>query len=87
MNKRKTVFRLVVTVIGIVAMIDRIRLHNKLIDLEERGRDISRCHHDFCIMQGKYNRSIEEEITGLQEEIGSVYEHMEKLSKIFEKGR
>lgn len=87
MNRRKTAFRIAVMIASVVAVIDRIRAYNKVIDLEERTTDIGRSHHNFCIMQEKYNRRTNEEITGLQEEIGSVYEHMEELSKIFEKGR
>ncbi|HHQ5518486.1 TPA: conjugal transfer protein [Clostridioides difficile] len=68
-------------------MIDRIRLHSKVNDLEERKKDIGRCHNDFCLMQERFNRSIDEQITSIQEEIGSVYEHIEELSKGKEDGR
>lgn len=51
MNKRKTVFTAVVMVAGIMAVIDRIRLHNKAAELEERTQDIGRCHNDFYLMQ------------------------------------
>lgn len=87
MSKRKTAIQIMMTIAGTLAVMDRIRLHKKVLDLEERSKDISRFHHDFCFRQEKYNRRINEEITGLQEEIGSVYEHMEELTKIFEKGR
>ena len=86
MNKRKTVF-IVVIGAGIMAVIDRIRLHRKVNDLEERTKDIGRCHNDFCLMQERFNRSIDEQITSIQEEIGSVYEHIEELSKGKEDGR
>ena len=36
MNKRKTVFTTVVIGAGIMAIIDRIRLHNKVEELEEK---------------------------------------------------
>ncbi len=87
MNKRKTVFIAVVFGTGILAVIDRIRLHSKVNDLEERTKDIGRCHNDFCLMQERYNRSTDEQITSIQEEIGSVYEHLEELSKVKEDGR
>ena len=87
MNKRKTVFIAVVVGIGIMAVIDRIRLHNKVDDLEEKTKDIGRCHNDFCLMQERYNRSTDEQIASIQEEIGSVYEHIEELSKEKEDGR
>ena len=87
MNKRKTVFTTVVIGVGIMAVIDRIRLHNKVDELEERIEDIGRCHNDFCLMQERYNRSTDEQIASIQEEIGSVYEHIEELSKGKEDGR
>lgn len=86
MNKRKTVF-IVIIGAGIMAVMDRIRLHSKVEDLEERIKDIGRCHNDFCLMQERYNRSTDEQITSIQEEIGSVYEHIEELSKVKEGGR
>ena len=87
MNKRKIVFIAVVIGTGIMAVMDRIRLHSKVNDLEERTKDIGRCHNDFCLMQERYNRSTNEQIASIQEEIGSVYEHIEELSKGKEDGR
>ena len=86
MNKRKTVF-IVIIGAGIMAVMDRIRLHSKVEDLEERIKDIGRCHNDFCLMQERYNRSTDEQIASIQEEIGFVYEHIEELSKDKEDGR
>lgn len=87
MNKRKTVLIAVAVGTGILAVMDRIRLHSKVNDLEERTKDIGRCHNDFCLMQERYNRSTNEQIASIQEEIGSVYEHIEELSKGKEDGR
>lgn len=87
MNKRKTVFTAVVIGAGVMAVIDRIRLHNKVDELEERTKDIGRCHNDFCLMQERYNRGTNEQIESIQEEIGSVYEHIEAFSKDKEDGR
>ncbi len=87
MNKRKTVFAAVVREAGVIAVIDRIRLFSKVNDLEERTKDIDRYHNDFCLMQERYNRSTDEQIESIQEEIGSVYEHLEELSKEKEDGR
>ncbi len=87
MIKRKTVFTAVVIGAGVIAVIDRIKLFSKINDLEERTKDIGRCHNDFCLMQERYNRSTDEQITSIQEEIGSVYEHIEELSKGKEDGR
>lgn len=87
MNKRKTVFTAVVMVAGIMAVIDRIRLHNKAAELEERTQDIGRCHNDFCLMQQRYNKNTDEQLAIIRDEIGSVYEHFEELSKDKEDGR
>lgn len=87
MDKRKTVFTTVVIGAGIMAIIDRIRLHNKVEELKEKTEDIGRCHNDFCLMQERYNKSMNEQIESIQEEIGSVYEHFEELSKSKEDGR
>lgn len=87
MNKRKTVFTAVVIGAGIMAVIDRIRLHNKVEELEERTQDIGRCHNDFCLMQQRYNKNTDEQLAIIQDEIGSVYEHLEELSKDKEDGR
>ncbi|MGM5693823.1 conjugal transfer protein [Streptococcus suis] len=87
MNKRKTVFTAVVIGAGIMAVIDRIRLHNKVDELEERTDDIGRCHNDFCLMQQRYNKNTDEQLAIIQDEIGSVYEHLEELSKSKEDGR
>ena len=87
MDKRKTIFTAVVIGAGIMAIIDRIRLHNKVKELEERTDDIGRCHNDFYLMQQRYNKNIDEQLATIQEEIGSVYEHMAELSKEKENGR
>ncbi|HES5143058.1 TPA: conjugal transfer protein [Streptococcus pyogenes] len=84
MIKRKTVFTAVVIGAGVIAVIDRIKLFSKTNDLEERTKDIGRCHNDFCILQERYNKNTDKQIESIQEEIGSVYEHMAELSK--EKG-
>ncbi|MDK8340177.1 MAG: conjugal transfer protein [Peptoniphilus harei] len=87
MDKRKTVFTTVVIGVGVIAVIARIKLFSKVNDLEERTKDIGRCHNDFCLMQERYNRSTNEQIASIQEEIGFVYEHIEELSKDKEDGR
>lgn len=87
MIKRKTVFTAVVIGAGVIAVIDRIRLFSKINDLEEKTKDIGRCHNDFCILQGRYNKNTDKQIESIQEEIGSVYEHIAELSKDKEDGR
>lgn len=87
MDKRKTVFTTVVIGAGIMAIIDRIRLHNKVEELKEKTEDIGRCHNDFYLMQQRYNKNTDEQLATIQEEIGSVYEHFKELSKGKEDGR
>lgn len=87
MDKRKTLLIAVVIGAGIMTIIDRIRLHNKVKELEERTEDIGRCHNDFYLMQQRYNKNTDEQLATIQEEIGSVYEHFEELSKDKEDGR
>ncbi|KLL70933.1 hypothetical protein [Streptococcus agalactiae] len=87
MNKRKTVFAAVVIGVGVIAVIDRIRFFSKVNDLEEKTKDIGRCHNDFCILQERYNKNTDKQIESIQEEIGSVYEHIAELSKEKEDGR
>ena len=87
MIKRKTVFTAVVIGVGVIAVIDRIRLFSKVNDFEEKTKDIGRCHNDFCILQGRYNKNTDKQIESIQEEIGSVYEHIAELSKEKEDGR
>ena len=87
MNKRKIVLIAVAVGTGIMAVMDRIRLHSKVNGLEERTEDIGRCHNDFCLMQQRYNKNTDEQLATIQEEIGSVYEHFEELSKGKEDGR
>lgn len=87
MIKRKTVFAAVVIGVGVIAVIDGIRFFSKVNDLEEKTKDIGRCHNDFCILQERYNKNTDKQIESIQEEIGSVYEHMAELSKEKEDGR
>ena len=87
MDKRKTLLIAVVIGAGIMTIIDRIRLHNKVKELEERTDDIGRCHNDFYLMQQRYNKNTDEQLAIIQDEIGSVYEHFEELSKDKEDGR
>ena len=70
-----------------MAIIDRFRLHNKEEELEEKTEDIGRCHNDFLPMQQRYNKNTDEQLAIIQDEIGSVYEHFEELSKDKEDGR
>ena len=83
----KSVLTAVVIGAGVIAVIDRIKLFSKINDLEERTKDIGRCHNDFCILQERYNKNTDKQIESIQEEIGSVYEHMAELSKGKEDGR
>ena len=87
MKKRKTIWKAALLVTGIAILVDRIRVHKKMKELNERITEVGHCHNDFCLMQGRINQSTEEQLASIQEEIGSVYEHMEELSKEKEDGR
>ena len=87
MKKRKTIWKAALLVTGIAFVMDRIRVHKKMKELNKRITKVGHCHNDFCLMQGRINQSTEEQLAIIQEEIGSVYEHMEQLSKEKEYGR
>ena len=87
MKKRKTIWKVALLVTGIAILVDRIRVHKKMKELNKRITKVGHCHNDFCLMQGRVNQSTEEQLASIQEEIGSVYEHMEELSKEKEDGR
>ena len=87
MKKRKTIWKAALLVTGIAFVMDRIRVHKKMKELNKRITKVGYCHNDFCLMQGRINQSTEEQLAIIQEEIGSVYEHMEELSKEKEDGR
>ena len=87
MKKRKTIWKAALLVTGIAILVDRIRVHKKMKELNKRITKVGHCHNDFYLMQGRINQSTEEQLASIQEEIGSVYEHMEELSKEKEDGR
>lgn len=87
MKKRKTIWKAALLVTGIAILVDRIRVHKKMKELNKRITKVGHCHNDFCLMHGRINQSTEEQLASIQEEIGSVYEHMEELSKKKEDGR
>ena len=87
MKKRKTIWKAGLLVTGIDILVYRIRVHKKMKELNKRITKVGHCHNDFCLMQGRINQSTEEQLASIQEEIGSVYEHMEELSKEKEDGR
>lgn len=86
MKKRKKIWKAALLVTGIAFVMDRIRVHKKMKELNKRITKVGHCHNDF-LMQGRINQSTEEQLAIIQEEIGSVYEHMEELSKEKEDGR
>lgn len=87
MKKRKTIWKAALLVTGIAILVDRIRVHKKMKELNKRITKVGHCHNDFCLIQGRINQNTEEQLASIQEEIGSVYEHMEELSKEKEDGR
>ena len=68
MIKRKTVFTAVVIGAGIIAVINRIKPFSKINDLEEKTKDIGRCHNDFCILQGRYNKNTDKQIESISKD-------------------
>ena len=87
MKKRKKIWKAALLVTGIAFVMDSIKKHKKMKELSERITRIGHCHNDFCLMQGRINQSTEEQLASIQEEIGSVYEHIEELSKGKKDGR
>lgn len=87
MKKRKKIWKVALLVTSIAFVMDSIKKHKNMKELNERITRIGHCHNDFCLMQGRINQSTEEQLAIIQEEIGSVYEHMEELSKEKEDGR
>lgn len=87
MNKRKSMKIGLVACLGILAFLEQLRLNQKMKKLENKTDYMGDCHNKFCVIQHEYNKTVEDVIREVQEEIGSVYEHMEELSKIYEKGR
>ena len=59
----------------------------KLSRLEKKIDTVKRDSNSILMFQSEKNNEMEREIAIIQEEIGSVYEHMEELSKEKEDGR
>lgn len=87
MKKRKKIWKAALLVTDIAFVMDSIKKHKNMKELSKRITRIGHCHNDFCLMQGRINQSTEEQLAIIQEEICSVYEHMEELSKEKEDGR
>ena len=61
MKKRKTIWKAALLVTGIAFVMDRIRVHKKMKELNKRITKVGHCHNDFCLMQGRINQSTEEQ--------------------------
>ena len=81
MNKRKTGILVGTMVLASLAVIKWIGLNQKLEDLEEVQESLFTSQNNLQLTQDRQNRRTEGDIARIQEEIGTVYEHMEELSK------
>lgn len=78
MNKKKVMLAtLGIGAIGLAkVIIDKIKVNKKRrVELEENLLALS-------ILQDDFNAEVVEEFEGIKEELGSVYEHMEKLLEL-----
>lgn len=81
MNKRKTGFLVGTIALTSLAMIKWLSLNQRLKDLEEAKESLIASQNNLQLTQERQNRRTEGDIARIQEEIGTVYEHMEELSK------
>ena len=81
MNKRKTGILVGTVVLASLAVIKWLSLNQRLEDLEEVQESLFTSHNNLQLTQERQNRRTEGDIARIQEEIGTVYEHMEELSK------
>ena len=81
MNKRKTGFLVGTMVLASLAVIKWLSLNQRLEDLEEVNESLIASQNNLQLTQERQNRRTEGGIARIQEEIGTVYEHMEELSK------
>ena len=81
MNKRKTGFLVGTMVLVSLAVIKWISLNQRLEDLEEVNESLIASQNNLQLTQERQNRRTEGDIARIQEEIGTVYEQMEELSK------
>ncbi|HGK3692957.1 hypothetical protein ACFJYC_06440 [Enterococcus faecalis] len=79
MNKRKAILPIMILGTGALSLIYKIWLYKRIKELEHKTKELAHYHNDFCLVQGKCNKSMDEQIINIQEEIGSVYEHIEGL--------
>ena len=64
-----------------LAVIKWLSLNQRLEDLEEVNESLIASQNNLQLTQERQNRRTEGYIARIQEEIGTVYEHMEELSK------
>ena len=81
MNKRKTGILVGTTVLASLAVIKWLSLNQRLEDLEEVNESLIASQNNLQLTQERQNRRTEGDIARIQEEIGTVDEHMEELSK------
>ena len=81
MNKRKTGILVGTMVLASLAVIKWLSLNQRLEDLEEVNESLIASQNNLQLTQERQNRRTEGDIARIQEEIGTVYENMEELSK------
>ena len=81
MNKRKTGILVGTMVLASLAVIKWLSLNQRLEDLEEVNESLIASQNNLQLTQERQNRRTEGDIARIQEEIRTVYEHMEELSK------
>lgn len=81
MNKRKTGILVGTMVLASLAVIKWLSLNQRLEDLEEVNESLIASQNNLQLTQERQNRRTEGDIARIQEEIGTVYEYMEELSK------
>ena len=81
MNK-KTVTILAILVTGIVIVMEKIANKKKMEELEEKVIELGRKYNQISLRQEKYNSINNDAITMIQDEICSVYEHIEEIENI-----
>jgi hypothetical protein len=81
-SKKKTVAILAILLTGIVIVMEKIANNKKMEELEEKAKELGRKYNKISLRQEKYNSINNDAITMIQDEICSVYEHIEEIANI-----
>ena len=83
-SKKKTVSILAILLTGIVIVMEKIANNKKMEELEEKVKELGSKYNQIRLRQEKYNSINNDVITMIQDEICSVYEHIEEIANIQE---